>query len=103
MHLVIQDEPAPLHVDEQSIVRVGGTRLTLDSVLAAYKAGATAEEVSQSFLGLSLADVYAILTYYHRYQVEVEQYLADEQQAAEAAWREYQADQPQDDLVARLR
>ena len=43
--LVIAAEPIPLEADSDGVVRVGGTRVTLGTVVAAFQEGATAEEI----------------------------------------------------------
>ena len=49
MTLVIEAEPIPLEMHPDGVVRVGGTRVTLDSVVAAFSQGATAEEIVQRY------------------------------------------------------
>ncbi|HEV8604466.1 MAG TPA: DUF433 domain-containing protein [Tepidisphaeraceae bacterium] len=69
--------PVPLKADAHGVVRVGGTRVTLDTVVAAFRNGATAEQIAQDFDAVSLSDIYATITYYLHHQKEVDQYLAD--------------------------
>ena len=77
-------ERAPLEMDADGVVRVGGTRVTLDTLVAAFQDGATAEEIAHQYPSLDLADVYAALGYYLRRRSEVEAYLRQRrQQAAE--------------------
>jgi len=64
-----------LKVDADGVVRVGGTRVTLDSVITAFSSGATAEQIVQQFPTLKLADVYAAIAYYLHSPEEVERYL----------------------------
>jgi hypothetical protein len=45
MGLVFAHEPIPLQALEDGVVRVGGTRVTLDTVVIAFEQGATAEEI----------------------------------------------------------
>ncbi|WP_248277558.1 hypothetical protein [Brasilonema sp. UFV-L1] len=45
MALSIKPEPAPLKTNVDGVVRVGKTRVTLDTVVAVFKQGATAEEI----------------------------------------------------------
>jgi uncharacterized protein (DUF433 family) len=66
MTLVIDSEPVPLAVDVEGVARVGGTRVTLDTLVAAFEQGATAEEIAQQYPSLGLADVYAVIGYYLR-------------------------------------
>jgi uncharacterized protein (DUF433 family) len=72
----------PLHKDADGVIRVGGTRVTLDTVIGAFNAGATAEEIVQQYPSITLADVYSVIAYYLRHQADVQTYLADRQQKA---------------------
>ena len=45
MALLIESEPIPLEVDANGAVRAGGARITLDTIVAAFGQGATAEEI----------------------------------------------------------
>jgi len=76
MGLMIAHEPVPLQATEDGVVRVGGTRVTLDTVVAAFEEGATAEEIVQQYPALHLADAYAVIGYYLGHRYEVESYLA---------------------------
>ncbi len=77
-------ERAPLELDADGVVRVGGTRVTLDTLVDAFQDGATAEEIAHQYPSLDLADVYAALGYYLRQRSEVEVYLRQRRrQAAE--------------------
>jgi len=58
MGLMIAHEPAPLQATEDGVVRVGGTRVTLDTVVTAFEEGATAEEIVQHYPALRLAATY---------------------------------------------
>jgi hypothetical protein len=49
--------------------------VTIDTVIAAFHDGATAEEVVQQYPALELADVYAVFGYYLRHQQAVDAYL----------------------------
>jgi hypothetical protein len=49
--------------------------VTLDTVIAAFVAGATPEEIAQQFPSLGLADVYQVIAYYLRRPSEVDGYL----------------------------
>jgi uncharacterized protein (DUF433 family) len=82
MVLVIADAPIPLTSDAQGVIRVGGTRVTLDTLVAAFGRGATAEEIVQQYPSLDLADVYAVLGYYLHHRAEVDTYLQQRQEQA---------------------
>jgi uncharacterized protein (DUF433 family) len=84
MALVFVPEAVPLATDSDGVVRVGGTRVTLDTVLHFFNEGATAEEIAYKFPTLDLADIYAVVSYYLRHRPVVDEYLRQrEQQAAE--------------------
>ena len=82
MGLMIAHEPAPLEATPDGVVRVGGTRVTLDTVVVAFLEGATAEEIAQQYPALALADIYAAIGYYLRHRPEVEAYLDQRRQTA---------------------
>ena len=88
MSLVIeQPQPLPLAADAEGVVRVAGTRVTLDTVAAAFERGATAEEIAQQYPALALADVYAVLGYLLRHPAQVAAYL-DQRTAQGSAVRQ---------------
>jgi uncharacterized protein (DUF433 family) len=87
MALVIEAEPIPLEMHPDGTVRVGGTRVTLDTIVAAFKQGATAEEIAQQYPSVSLADAYAVITYYLRRRADVEEYLRRRRERASAVRR----------------
>jgi uncharacterized protein (DUF433 family) len=78
MSLVLQNQPLPMKTDEEGVVRLGGTRVTLDSVLAEFKTGATAEQIAHDYPVLDLADIYAAIAFYLARREEVEEYLAEQ-------------------------
>lgn len=75
MTLDIASEPVPLTVDGQGVVLIGNTRVTIDTVVAAFSEGATAEEIVQQYPSLDLADVYSVVGYYLKHKSEVDTYL----------------------------
>jgi uncharacterized protein (DUF433 family) len=75
MTLVIAAEPAPLETNADGVVQISKTRVTLDTVVAVFKQGMTAEEILSRYPSLKLADVYATIAFYLNHQQEVEAYL----------------------------
>lgn len=75
MDLTIEKEQPPLTPGHDGVVRIAATRVTLDTLVAAFRAGATAEEIVHQYPSLELADVYAVIAYYLRRQAEVDAYL----------------------------
>jgi uncharacterized protein (DUF433 family) len=86
--LQIQPVPLPLAIDRNGVVKVGGTRVTLDTVIKAFIRGATAEEIAQQYPSVSLADIYATISYYLQNRSEVDKYLAKRKKQAQAVKRE---------------
>lgn len=91
MSLVIAPQPIPLIEDVDGVMRVAGTRVTLDTVVTAFDQGATAEEIAQQYPALGLADIYAVIGYYLRYRPEIEAYLHERQEEAETVRRTNEA------------
>ena len=81
----------PIEVDPNGVRRARGTRVTLDSIIAAFKEGATAEEIAQQYSTVPLADVYAIIGYYLQQQGEIEVYLSHRHEQAEQIRTENEA------------
>lgn len=57
------------------VLRVGKTRVTLDTVIYAFQDGATAEEIVARYPTLTLEDVYATITLYLANREAVDLYL----------------------------
>ena len=83
MSIAIATDPVPLRQDERGVIRVGSTRVTLDTVIGAFKDGASAEEIVQQFDVLELGDVYKVIGYYLHHRAEVEEYLRQQGAAAD--------------------
>jgi len=77
-------ETIPLETDADGVMRVGQTRVTLDTVITAFKDGATAEEIAQQYPTVALADVYYVIGYYLRRRDTVEAYLGQRRKEADA-------------------
>jgi len=91
MELSTATIPAPFKNDSQGVVRVGGTRVTLDTIISAFKNGATCEEIVLQFPVLKLADVYSAISYYLNNQDKVEAYLEERERIAEKIKRDIQS------------
>lgn len=71
----IDTKVAPLTTDETGTIRVGKTRVRLDSVIYAFNQGHTPEEILMQFPTLELADIYAVIAYYLNNQTAVDEYI----------------------------
>ncbi|MDX6447142.1 MAG: hypothetical protein QOH71_4216 [Blastocatellia bacterium] len=64
------------YVEQQDgTFRIGGTRVSLDSVVYAYRRGASPESIQRSFPSLTLEQVHGALAFYLSHQTEVDDYL----------------------------
>jgi len=91
MTLSFPTESVPLEVDAGGVVRVGKTRVTLDTVVAAFSGGASAEEIVLQYPSLNLADVYQVIGYYLRRPAEFEAYMQQRKIAAETIRKQNEA------------
>ena len=73
----------PLETDQHGVVRVGGTRVPLDTIVAAHQQGQSPEDIVAGYDSLHLADVYAVIAYYLSRRAEVDAYLTERERAAE--------------------
>jgi uncharacterized protein (DUF433 family) len=83
MAFSIETQTVPIEMDAHGVMRIAGTRVTLDTVVAAFEQGATAEEIAQQYPSLDLADVYAVISFYLRRRSEIIAYLDQRQQQAQ--------------------
>jgi uncharacterized protein (DUF433 family) len=74
--------PPPLRTDTDGVVRIGGTRVPLETVVSAFDEGAAAEEIALRFPTLDLSDVYATIAYLLQHRPEVDEYLAERREEA---------------------
>ncbi len=91
MGVPLRAEALPLQRDQHGTIRVGGTRVTLDTVIHAFKAGADAGEIADQFSTLSLADIYTVIGYYLRHRQEIDAYLAEREEQAREIRRQHEA------------
>ena len=73
--IIFEAQSVPLKIDSDDIIRVGNTRVRLNTVIYAFNQGYTAEEVVSQYPVLRLADVYAIIAYYLNHRDNVDAYL----------------------------
>jgi uncharacterized protein (DUF433 family) len=75
MASIVGTVPKPVRLDEGGDLKVGDTRVSLDSVVYAFNRGDDAAEIQRSFDTLSLAEVYAAISYYLHNKAKVDAYL----------------------------
>jgi len=95
-------EAPPLRVDEQNVIRVGQTRVTLDTVVAAFHHGDSPEEIARNYDALSLAQVYQAIGYYLAHQADVDEYLQRRQESRATGQKEVEAAHDPNGIRERL-
>ena len=81
-------QAAPLTRWDDGSIRIGSSRIPLDSIVHAFADGATAEQIQDDFPSLSLREIYGAISYYLEHQEDVEQYLRQRGQEAVKVRRE---------------
>ncbi len=74
------DQKVPLSADAEGVLRITGSRVTLDSIIHQFRTGATAEQIQEDFPSVTLADIYAVIAYYLQHSQEVEKYFVEQSQ-----------------------
>ena len=76
-------EGIPLHYDDRGTIRVKGSRVTLDTLVARMQVGDTREEIHEGFPSVTLEQINTILDWYLNNQVEADEYLKEQEAEAE--------------------
>ena len=85
---------------EDGSIRVGSSRVTLDSVVREFTSGATVELIQDDFPTLSLREIYGAIAYYLDHEDRVEEYLQRRDEEAVQVRRETE-DRPRSDALRR--
>ncbi len=64
-------------------LRIDGTRITVNQIVAWYKQGYNPEEIADQYSHITLAQVYTALAYYHANREEIEADLVAEKTESE--------------------
>jgi uncharacterized protein (DUF433 family) len=89
----VHADAPPLREEADGALRVGDSRVLLELVIRAFQDGATPETIVQRYPTLALADVYAVVAYYLRHRIELEDYLARREHKAEEGRRRNESKQ----------
>jgi uncharacterized protein (DUF433 family) len=78
----------PLRLDDHGTIRIGQSRVTLETVIEAFGRGESPETIARQFPAVTLAEVYGTIAYYLQHQQEMDAYLQARAAAAEPLLRE---------------
>jgi uncharacterized protein (DUF433 family) len=90
-----------VHIEQRDCVYyIPGTRITLDSVVYAFREGCSPECIREDFNCLSLVHVYGAITFYLDHQAEIDSYLSRRKDEWDELERQGTPASP--DLLARI-
>lgn len=92
----------PVYADNDGVLRIAGTRVTLDTLVGAYEDGAIPEEIALEYDSVSLADIHAVISYYLRYREQVAMYLQERRLTSSAIQKENESRFPATGIRAIL-
>lgn len=90
-----------LDVQGPDVIRLKGHRIGLEHIVERYHEGYTPEQIALEYPGVSLEQIYGVITYYLRHQTDVDAYIERIDAAAEERRRAWAADMP--DVSRRVR
>jgi uncharacterized protein (DUF433 family) len=99
MILILECETPPLNQDETGAIRVGNSRVLLETVIHAFEDGASPESIVHCYSTLTLSDVYNAIGYYLRHQDLVKNYLNQREELAESVKERLSKIQPDLSLI----
>jgi uncharacterized protein (DUF433 family) len=103
MKLLNFAQTAPLNQDSEGTIRLRGSRVTLDTLVASFKKENTPEQIQDAFPSLSLAQINDAITWYLNHQAEVEEYLKERKTEAQSVRREIESRPEQAEFRERIR
>ncbi len=95
-------EVPPLRMDAEKVIRIGTTRVTLDTMVAAFQRGDTPEEIARNYDALSLGEVYQAIGYYLAHQTDMDAYLERRQVSRASVQKEVEAQHNPNGIRERL-
>ena len=86
----------------EGVLKVGDSRVSLDSIIYAFNDGNDAAEIQQDFNSLSLAQVHAAIAYYLHNKADIDQYLQRREEESDRLREKYSTPGLREQLEARL-
>jgi len=93
--------PSPLRLAD-GVLRVGRTRVSLDTVIYAFNQGYTPKVILRKYPSLELADIYCTIAYYLWNRGMIDTYLEKRRKFEEEVRREIEAEEPFEEIRERL-
>ncbi len=102
MAMVIDSNPVPLETTDDGALKIAGTRVPLDTIIAAFNRGESPEAIAEAYPTVALENVFSVITFYLRRRAEVDAYMAARKVQREENRRQAQERWPQDGIRDRL-
>jgi uncharacterized protein (DUF433 family) len=83
MALTCEPLPVPWREDKNGVIRVGETRVRLETVLWHYRNGESPATIVDAFPPLKLSDVHRVIAYYLEHPAEINEYLVESERREE--------------------
>lgn len=97
----MNDDRTYISTDEHQVMRVGSTRVMLDSVVAAFQQGHSPEAIRAAYPSLSLEEVYGAIAYCLAHPDEISAYMERQEKVWEQGRARSEPERPP--VVDRLR
>ncbi|MBX9680120.1 MAG: DUF433 domain-containing protein [Gemmataceae bacterium] len=93
--LYLEVSSLPIREEPAGIYRVGPPRMLLELVLSEFSRGHSPEEICENYPGVALSDIVAVVSYFSTRRSEMQNYLRQCDEEADALRQEYQAAHPE--------
>ena len=91
--LDLSPQGVPLYWAEGGqVVRVCGSRISLEDIITWYRMGYTAEMIWEDYPSLELGDIYMVIAFYLRNKKEVHAHFLESYERTEALWDSMRAE-----------
>ena len=84
-------DDVPLRYDDHGVIRVTGSRITLDVLVDCLEMGDTIDGIHEGFPSISLAQIDAIIRWYLDHKAEADEYIRIGKEEAEKIRREIES------------
>ena len=91
MVLELKTPAIPFRTDNDGTIRVGNSRVRLETVVYAFNQGHTAEEIMSHYPVLNLTDVYAAISYYLNNREEIDAYIRQQETEGDKIQYEFES------------
>ena len=94
MERLAHESHAPLRTDQDGVIRVGNTRVTLMTIADSYRGNESPEQIHEGFPTVALEVIQLVIDFYLKHREEVDEYIHQIEEEAERWRREYEANNP---------